>query len=206
MGFTTMARPSLQTKPAKPKTVKRDPVASGDGRDYRVARPVSCIRWFGLAMCYRQTDPRRSSAAGRRDRPHGGDGSLGHGGATVPLVPRRGPLVTTGPTVRVPQGEHRALQRAPVTLGIGCRKQGGQPPDEPPGHRRGDRGGTPCAAPGVRERTDPPSASRRGALRAFKGHAPPPGIGSRSEGAVNRKTNRHALLEILAIRQGRTGG
>jgi hypothetical protein len=30
---------------------------------------------------------------------------------------------------------------------------------------------------------------------------PPPGIGSRSEGAVDRETNRHALLGILAIRQ-----
>ena len=32
------------------------------------------------------------------------------GGATVPLVPRRGPMVTTGPPSASRHGEHRALQ------------------------------------------------------------------------------------------------
>jgi hypothetical protein len=48
----------------------------------------------------------------------------------------------------------------------------------------------------------PRSASRQGERRAFQEDARPLSESAAASKAVNRKANRHALLETLAIRQG----
>jgi hypothetical protein len=161
-------------------------------RGGRAARPVSCIRWFGLATCYRQTDPRRSCAAGRRGRPHGGDGSLGHGGATVPLVPRRGPLVTTGHYRPRPVRVNATPQGAPDTSRNQLPQRGGQPPDAaawPSQGRQRRKRLVPRRWVGT-GRTHHPRPGRRaprlqGACAATRNRLP-------GQSPVNRRTNRHA--------------
>ena len=54
------------------------------------------------------------------------------GGATEPLMPRLGPMETTGPQSASRQGERDARKGRRTPLGIGCRKQGGQPRDGSP--------------------------------------------------------------------------
>jgi len=57
---------------------------------WQEARPVSCIRWFGLAPWDRQTGPRRSWWAWRGGI--GRPGPVAHleGGSDIPLCRRRG--------------------------------------------------------------------------------------------------------------------
>jgi len=71
-----------------------------------------------------------------------------HGGATVPLMPRQEPLVTTGPLSasrqRVRGARHQARATARYRLPQGC-----QPPDPAPLRRRGLQRAGPCAASGA---------------------------------------------------------
>ncbi len=61
--------------------------------------------------------------------------------------------------------------------------------------------GPACAACGACWYVWPALRVPQGERDAFRGRRPPLGIGCRVE-AVNRKTDGHALLETLAIRQG----
>src|SRR5262249_20545481 len=90
--------------PARPSTAL--PTSGGRRR-----APVACNDSFGRPRARRRTElrvrvPRLPVAPRQSVWP------TWTRRGPVPLVPRRGPLVTTGPTVRVPQGERDAPRGA----------------------------------------------------------------------------------------------